>query len=200
MISYTHSLKDGTHQIQFFSSMERFLVHIKDHFCNEKEPWSRLLGQKRIRQFCQKINKSEVTPIETIETIDFYEKVVSILNDGIKFSASYPLYAMINENVSYLNINKSKEQITVYFLSYHGYVIICSDNIVKTAYFIGNNPHDAYFSLFKNGWKKINAQCGKKEYFDNKGKTHHKRLAVIKENTENWEKCPNPHLKKKSKK
>ena len=197
MIDKTYSLKDGNHQIKFFATMERFQEHIKDHFCDEKEPWSRILGQKRIKQICQKINSSEVTPIEII---DFYEKVVSILNDGIEFSASCPLYAMVNENVSYLNINKSKEQITVYFLSYHGYVIICSDNIVKTAYFTGSNPHDAYFTLFKNGWKKINAKCGKKEYFDNKGQTHHKRLAVIKENTENWEKCPNPHLKKKGKK
>ena len=196
MINKTYSLKDGTHKIQFFATMERFQEHMKDHFCNKEEPWSRLLGQKRIKQLCQKINTSEVT---TTEIKDFYEEVVSILDNGIEFSISCPVYIMIDEQVHFSD-DKYKVQITLQFLSSKGFIIICSDNIVRTAYFTGNNPHDAYLSLFKNGWKKINAQCGKKEYFDNKGQTHHKRLAVIKENIENWEKCPNPHLKKKGKK
>jgi len=197
MTNQTYSLKDGAHQIQFFPSMERFLVHVKDHFCNKNEPWSRLLGQKRVKRICQKISRNEVP---FTETVDFYEKVASILKDGITFSAACPVYAMINERVRYLKNNKSKEHIAVHFLASHGYIIVCSGNIVKSAYFVGHNPNDSYFSLFKNGWKKINASCAKKEYYDNKGKTHHKTLAVIKESVKNWENCPNPHLKKKNKK
>ena len=197
MINKTYSLKDGTHKIQFFANMERFIVHIKDHFCNEEEPWSRLLTQKRVKHICQKISKSEVTPTERT---DFYEKVVSTLDNGITFSTTCPVYTMVNERVRYLNTNKSKEHISVHFLASHGYIIVCSGNIVRSAYFTGHNPNDSYYSLFKNGWKKIKASCAKKEYYDNKGNIHHKTLAVIKESAKNWESCPNPHLKKKSKK
>ena len=193
----TYSLKDGSHEIQFFSRMEKFKVHIKDHFCNKSEPWSRLMGKKLIKQICQKVEKGEVT---YKETMDFYDKVVAKLNEGITFSVNSPLYVMINERISFSNKDNFKDRIVLFFLAEQGYIIICDKDIIKTAYFVSYNSKDSYSVLFKNGWKNINAKCRKKEYFDNKGEVHHKMLSVLKENTVNWQKCPNPHSNQKKKK
>ena len=194
----TYSLKDGSLEIQFFSEMERFKVHIKDHFCDKSKPWSRLLGQKLIDQICQKVEKGEVTPIETK---DFYNKVVSKLNEGITFSVNSPLYIIIDEQTSLSNKNNFKDRKALYFIAEQGYILICDENIIKTAYFVGHNPKkDAYLVLFKKAWENIKAKCEKKEYYDNKGDIYHKILDVKKENEANWQNCPNPHFKQKKKK
>jgi len=194
----TYSLKDGSLEIQFFSEMEKFIEHIKDHFCNKSEPWSRLLGKKLIKQICQKVEKRDVSLNETLE---FYNKVVSKLTEGIAFSIKCPLYVMIDEQTSKSNKNNFKNRKVLFFLAEQGYILVCEKDIIKTAYFVGHNPKkDSYSILFKNGWKNIKAKCGKKEYYDDKGKIYHKILDVKKENIVNWQNCPNPHFDQKKKK
>lgn len=185
--SFTVDLTTGPFTAQVFRDEERFLAHVRDHFISPNEPWDRVIPRKLLKQVCQKIDALPVTLVEAL-----YERVADAIADGAAFSAALPLYATVYERVR-AKEGREWEQVTTYFIAEKGFMIICGNHTVKSAYFCAETPSDAAYTLFQRAWKTVKCRCAMKQYVDEKYGTVHRRIAVHMESEKNWLRCPNPH-------
>lgn len=192
MRSVTVHLSTGPLTLQIFRDPQRFLAHVRDHFVCPHEPWDRVIPRKLLKHVCQKIN---APPVRLVEAL--YERVANAIADGAAFSAALPLYAIINERVCAKG-GREWEQTTTYFIAEKGFMIICGDHTVKSAYFCAETPSDAAYTLFQRAWKTVKSRCAMKQYVDEKYATVHTRVAVHMESEKNWQCCPNPHQRPRS--
>lgn len=182
--------------ITFFKDWKNFRQKAEDHFLNLREPWHRLLGKNFSHQICQKLKQGEVD-IEENALQELYQKVTPLLDAGITFSVSLPLYVHYKIEVQEVKDGVKYRREGYYFLSKYGFIIIVNRGVVITAYFRNKSANDSYFTLFKSAWKYIKIKCDAGEYLDTKGQKDifYRGLEMV--NRENWAHCPNPNEKDK---
>ncbi len=175
--------------LQVFASQQHFRAHARSHFCNPDEPWDRVLGRAFLAKVCQKIDAADVSLMNTL-----YERVADAIRDGVLFSASLPLYAVITERIHYGRACAAQHD-TVFYIAKEGFMIVSIRNIVRSAYFPSCAPRDAAYTLFNKAWKAVKVRCAMKQHVDDKYGTVHERIAVTLESPEHWQRCPNPHAR-----
>lgn len=183
----TIPLPHGAITARLFANDERFLAHVRDHFCNPAEPWDRIFTRTLLTRVCQNL---DALPVSLLETL--YQRVAHAFTKAAAFSAALPLYAIMHERVRAAD-GRQWNQHTVYCIAEEGFIMICSNTIVRTAYFCEDVPDTSAYTFFQRGWKDIKCRCAKKQYVDAKYATVHTRISVTMESAKNWRRCPNPH-------
>jgi hypothetical protein len=186
--SFTVTLHSGAYQAQVFASIEAFLAHAADHFCNAEESWSRVIPKRFLTQSCQKIAAGDVSAIEA-----FYQRVADAIAEGAAFSANLPLYAVLEQNVQRAG-RRLRRQTAIFFIAKPGFVIITHDNVVRTAFFPkAINVRDSHYMAFIRSWKYVKHKCATEEQRDSKHNIIRYRLGVHFENEKHWQRCPRVH-------
>lgn len=188
--SEDYQLPDRT-RLDFFRNESHFLTHLKTHFLAPEEPWLRVLPQ--LFPAGQLDRWNEVTMARV------YDQVVQNLDEGIKFAQKHPVYARCRSRRQLRSGTTEKCTAGIYLLAKPGYVIVAADDVVCTAFFCSRGATDPFFILFDEGWKYIKAKqlcySTQKPYSDSKLGEEVLILDFTPYSHQNWETCPNPHIR-----
>lgn len=174
----------------FFTSPEHFERKLRKHFLNVNEPWSRLLGVKFLHQVGQKLAADDVSMLG-----EAYRQVVSVLDEGVRFSADCPLFLAVRQTLTVRGSLPRKLR-CLFLLAKPGFRIVAHSGFIQTAYFQTKSRNDSYFTLFRESWGSLRAS-GLLRRIELTDRTY-ERLDVKWHNEDTWSKCPNPHPERRS--
>ncbi len=198
-VCHTYQLYSGESvKIQFFADTDRFRHFVDDHLLSESEPWwERLIGVKFRKALRQKMQSGDVS-IEQAGLYEAFAECDPVLDRGISFSISFPVYIAFTEERHRGGSAKWHETKGYYFLSEDGFLIVVRRDILRTAYFRpgikGGNLSKK--ELFYEAWKSVKDIGLNRLVRDTKGGDEYKHVVLSHVTSEHWRRCPDPRRRK----
>ena len=173
--------------VKIFPTWGQFLLKLEKHILSDREPWERVFGAKILRQMGKKLPLDDVSAQE-----DLYQRTVEIVEEGIRFAESEPLFLRVKQRVE-TDSGKQFYLGTVYLLSKKGFRIVIHGGAVRTMYFVNFHPNESNHALFHRTWRAIKVKGMKTKYRDHETSSTIYQSRVRWFSTANWQKCPNPY-------
>lgn len=185
-----HGKKDDM-ALKFFSKPKHFRKHLRDHFMNLEEPWSRVILQTigtskgdLFRTARIEMDKGSTGNPSRKRISQLYELFFKEIKRGINASVNIPIYIRSIEKVKEKG-GYEWERECFCFLTEYGYAVFSHGGAVRSAYFMNRSRSESFKAMFRRAKKTLLRKYSSKQRSNvkQKRKVVHSNVEFIVERT-----------------